>query len=533
MKRREFIEFLGTAGLMTAGGYINLASGRIGEKLLAGYLGKDLPIQPLLPVISDELALSQGLSYHVIAAWGDPISDKDSFGTHCDYTAFLPDPEDPNKGHLWVNHEYLNPMFISGYDGIEKTKAMVDKERYSVGGSFIKVEKKNGVWKMLKDDSNLRLTASTPIDIAWHEPIAGSMTAIGTLANCSGGVTPWGTILTCEENYDGYYGEAYWENGTRKLEPGYMLWEEHYDLPPEHYGWVVEFNPATGKAKKIIAMGRCRHECATPYLSKDGKLVVYTGDDKAGEHLYKFVSDHPDKLDTGKLYVANLEWGEWIPVDYETQPELQEHFESQTEVLIRLPEAAKILKATPLDRPEDIDIDPVSGDVFVTLTNNKAIGNYHGSVLKIREHSEDKTGTEFRAEVFMAGGKESGFSCPDNMAFDPAGNLWITCDVSGSKIGKGEYEPFGNNGLHLVLRSGPNAGKVIQVASAPMDAELTGPYFSPDGRTLFLSVQHPGEQSGSLDDLTSHWPEGGESIPKSAVVAITGPALDRLMGLDE
>ena len=128
----------------------------------------------------------------------------------------------------------------------------------------------------------------------------------------------------------------------------------------------------------------------------------------------------------------------------------------------------------------------------------------------------------------MAGGEQTGFSCPDNMAFDPAGNLWFTSDISGSAIGKTPYEAFKNNGLYVVPRFGTQVGEVIQVASAPYDAEFTGPFFTPDGKTLFVSVQHPGETSDSLDNLSSHWPEGGDAIPKPSVITIQGPSLEAL-----
>ena len=121
------------------------------------------------------------------------------------------------------------------------------------------------------------------------------------------------------------------------------------------------------------------------------------------------------------------------------------------------------------------------------------------------------------------------FSSPDNMAFDPKGNLWFTTDVSGSSLGIGEYAFFNANRLFVIPRSGKNQGQLICVASAPVAAEFTGPFFHPNGKTLFLSVQHPGETSSSLDNLTSHWPQGRNSIPKSSVISISGKSLDALL----
>ena len=257
----------------------------------------------------------------------------------------------------------------------------------------------------------------------------------------------------------------------------------------------------------------------------DGRLVVYTGDDSNDECLYKFIGAKPDDLKEGTLYVANTEKGEWISLDYKEQSILQEHFADQTEVLVRLREAAKLVGATPLNRPEDIEIDPLTGHVLISLTNNL------GSIMKIEEENGDKSALKFKAETYLAGREETGLACPDNMAFDPQGNLWITSDISGSAVNKEPYLPFGNNGLFLVPAAGEYKGQVLQIASAPVDAELTGPFFSPDGKTLFLSVQHPGEKGKGLDNLTSHWPAGGNNTPKPSVVAISGQALSDLMEL--
>jgi secreted PhoX family phosphatase len=300
-----------------------------------------------------------------------------------------------------------------------------------------------------------------------------------------------------------------------------------YPLPPEHYGWVVEIEPKTGKSKKLISLGRCAHECAAVTKAKSGKVVAYTGDDSTNEHLYKFISESENSLEKGKLYVANLARGEWISMDIEDQPLLKEKFKTQTQVQIFAREAAKLLGATPLDRPEDIEFDPLTGDVFVALTNNKQKKNYHGSILRIMEKDNDPGSLKFAHDTFLTGGKKQGFACPDNMVFDKKGNLWFTTDMSGDEIGKNHYEGLGNNGLFVFLRSGSQKGKVIRLANAPVDAEFTGPCFSPDHKTLFLSVQHPGEESPSPQKLTSTWPDNG--IPKPSVITIKGPLLDKIV----
>ncbi|MCO4754985.1 MAG: DUF839 domain-containing protein, partial [Bacteriovoracaceae bacterium] len=209
-------------------------------------------------------------------------------------------------------------------------------------------------------------------------------------------------------------------------------------------------------------------------------------------------------------------------------PLLKKKFKSQLDVMINTRAAAKLLGATPLDRPEDIEINPKTGDVFVALSNNKPKNNYHGQILKITESSSDHGSLKFSSSTYKTGGTEGGFSCPDNMVFDRNGNLWLTTDISGNSVGKGAYKGFGNNALFVIPASGKQAGQAIQVASAPVDAELTGPCFSPDQKTLFLSVQHPGETTKDLSNPTSTWPDGKK--PRPSVVAIQGDLLEKITG---
>jgi hypothetical protein len=542
--RRSFLHFLGRAGLIAAGStaftpVLSACNTTLKQNSAISKTGK-FPIKGILPQSKDEIVLAEGLNWQMLIKWQDPISAKDTFGFNNDYLAYLPfDQKNPNEGYLWVNHEYPDPLFISGFprktEPKTKTKEQVDKEMYEVGGSILHIRKNSkGVWELVKNsDKNRRLNGFTMIPFEWPHTIRGKKEGMGTLGNCAGGVTPWGTILTCEENYQDCYGESDYSGNAEnpKHLDSDLGWEQYYkENYPEHYGWVVEVNPKTGEAKKLISLGRCAHECAKVWTAKDGRLVVYTGDDKNDEHIYKFISSKPGSLVEGTLYVANMEKGSWISLNIDEQPILKQKFKNQTEVLVRVREAAKLLGATPLNRPEDIEFDPITGNVLVTLTNNIPKGDFLGSILKIEEGSSDKTGLSFKSDTFLAGGPEMGFACPDNMAFDPKGNLWFTSDMSGSMMNKNEhYKSFGNNGLFVF-----NAKEdvVVQVASAPMDAEFTGPYFSPDGKSLFLSIQHPGETSKSLspEALSSHWPDGGNAIPRSAVIVISGEALDKLMG---
>ena len=548
--RKEFITFLGkvTLGatvippfLMSYGNTsMPITTGNISKKQLERL--KKLSLEGLAASDQDDLLLTKGLDYHVILKWNDKINNEDRFGFNCDYNCFIPiDPKNPNDGLLWVNHEYINPLFVSGFNYRDakniKTKKQVDKEMYNVGGTIVRIQKENGKWKVVQNDPyNRRITAKTPIKLNWNQSLKGKTTAIGTLANCSGGITPWNTFLTCEENYDSYYGDTKYDgnNNPNKI-ASYYGWDKFYNYPPEHYGWVVEIDPKLGTAQKHIALGRFAHECCTLFQLYDNRIVAYSGDDKNDEHLYKFISSKPNSLKEGTLYVADTLNGKWLALDWENQSLLKSKFKDQTEVLIRAREASKLLGATELNRPEDIEIDPITGNIFVSLTNNKPKGDYHGSILKIEENNGEFDSLKFNASTYIAGGEENGFSCPDNLAFDFSGNLWITSDMSGYSMNKleGPYMPFKNNSLFVIPRYGNDAGKVIRVASAPRDAELTGPWFAPDGKSLFLSVQHPGERTTDLNNPTSKWPFDQDKIPKPSVVAITGDLIEKMNNLNK
>ncbi len=513
LQRRDFLQFLGISGLGFSASHDVLA--KIPET-------KPFKLPSLPPSHQDEVRLVDGLKFEILIRWGEKINAKEKFGFNNDFIAFHSLEKD--RALLWVNHESVNSLFING---TKRTKENIDLERLEVGGSILEIKKTNSRWEFVKDSPfNRRLDATTKIPFAWPEKIMDADTAIGTMAGCAGGYTPWGTFLSCEENYDMFWGERDRKGNTKTQ--AWMRWNEVYPLPPEHYGWVVEINPKSGDAKKLVSLGRMAHECAAVTKAKNGKVVAYTGDDTINEHLYKFISNSNDSLESGKIYVANLEKGEWISLNLVDQPLLQKHFKTQTEVQIWMREAAKIVGATPLDRPEDIEFDPLTGNVLITLTNNKVNKNFYGSILKISEKDNDPGSLTFNHDTFISGGKETGFACPDNMVFDPQGNLWFTTDIAGDAIGNGPYEGFGNNSLFVFLRSGPSKGRLIRVATAPNDAEFTGPCFSPDYKTLFLSVQHPGEESSSLKNLTSHWPDGGTSIPQPCVITIQGPLLNQI-----
>lgn len=523
--RREFIKFMGgsTAAFMA----LSLASSCSGAKIKEEAIpeGSELPV--MNPSTKDELGLAPGLNSKIFLKEGMSLSGK-SFGHDNDFIAFIPTDKLGVEGFLWINHEHFAPLLLhkTSLEDLKKGKTAehVAKERKVIGGTLLKIKKgKEGTFEIDPSFKVQRIDATTSIPFAWDVPIAGATKAIGMVANCAGGKTPWNTFLSCEENFDLFYGD-HLKNGEKTAST--HGWEKFHPHSPLHYGWVVEINPQTNQLKKLVALGRFSHESATVTVAPDQRPVVYMGDDSEDEFIYKFIAKSPGSLERGDLYVANTEKGQWLHLDWASSPDLQKSFKDQTEVLIYCREAARILGATPQDRPEDIEVHPTSGAVFVCATNNKPKKNFHGQILKIVEKNNDPRALEFESSVFMMGGEENSFSCPDNMAFDKNGNLWFTTDISGSEIGKGAYKTFGNNGLFFVPMLGAYAGQVFQMASAPVDAEFTGPCFSPDGKVLFLSVQHPGEKTKDISNPTSRWPDGGKTMPKSCVVQIFGPTLE-------
>jgi hypothetical protein len=237
-------------------------------------------------------------------------------------------------------------------------------------------------------------------------------------------------------------------------------------------------------------------------------------------------------LTDGMLYVADFANGKWNALDFENNPIFRENgFQDQADLLVRVVEAVKLTEeedgpplGTPMDRCEDIDVHPETGQLYAAFTNNANHGNFYGHIMRITEaNGNDPEAENFAFEVFAAGGPQTGFASPDNLTFDNSGNLWVVTDISSSSLNSGIYTTFKNNGA-FVMPAGENGGitggDVYQFASGPIESEVTGPSFTPDGKTLFLAIQHPGEESERRDNPSSTWPDGDE--PKSSVVAITG-----------
>jgi secreted PhoX family phosphatase len=573
MTRRSFLTFLGVGSAALAAGSAGVAprpagaqvpfAGAASTPYRSGAAGAfELSFEPIEPSAADELILPEGFKFDIIRRWGEPVTADRSFGYNNDYVAYFPidaleNGTNSEDGLLWVNHEYTNPMWVSDYtdpdNATKKTKGQIAKEKAAVGGSVIRVRKEGDTWKFVEDEKyNRRIDATTSMVLtgpaAGSDAVKGATQVVGTLANCSGGVTPWKTVLTCEENFQYYYGES---SGNQPTDDEALAetdrWLDDPDTaqPPEHYGWVVEVDPFDKNftPRKHTWLGRLVHENVAIRVSESGKIVAYTGHDAEDECIYKFVSSgtfdpvsrnreaSSRLLTDGMLYVADFANGRWVALDYENNPIFKDNgFKDQADVLVRAVEAVKLEDpetgtplGTPMDRCEDIEVHPETGTVYAALTNNALHGNFHGQIIRIHEKDNKPEATEFNFEIFAAGGPNTGFSSPDNLAFDRDNNLWMVTDISTSYHNQGIYKPFKNNGV-FVMRGVEDdfRGRPVQFASGPVEAEMTGPAFTPDGKTMFLAVQHPGEESESKENPTSTWPHDGDNIPKPSVVAITG-----------
>ncbi len=549
MDRKTFLSFLGTgaAALAAASAGLGALDGKASAMSstadhLFGFKTNKVSgyFNPIQPSKEDKLVLPKNFKYDVVAAFDDVINKAgEKFGQGADYNAYFPIKGSNTHGLLVTNHEYTNIFSLGPIVDGKMTADQIQKDLYYQGMSVIEIYRdEDGVWKM--DTSSKyarRINGMTKFDFTGpakgSTALGNATTAIGTFANCSGGVTLWNTVLSCEENYADTAATA--------------------KLPDTHYGWVVEVDPFDQSyLKKHTALGRFNHENTAMGIAADGRVVVYMGDDKKDACVYKFVSkgkydklrgrSNASLLEEGTLYVANLKSGKWLPVTIEevkkvlsnekyknpygisgTKEDLLKKFQSQADVVTFCHEAALLVGGTPTDRPEDIEISPFDNTVFICHTNNDIHGNIHGHITRIFESGNDLGSVEFDFEIFAAGGRQSGFSSPDNLAFDSNGNLWVVTDISTSSHNKGVYKSFMNNGLFVIPTSGAGKGTALQFASGPVDAELTGPFFTPDEQTLFLSVQHPGENTTDLNNPTSTWPHRfGDKMARCGVVAISG-----------
>ena len=562
----------------------------------------------------DKVVVPEGYTAKVLYKWGDPVGIKGKMpafrqdasntaleqavqaGMHHDGMSFFPLPfgtQNSNRGLLAMNHEYIDNglLFTDGTDHWDLEK--VRKSQNAMGISVVEVHKNEQGWAIVRPSAYARrITPNTPMTITG--PARGHTLmktaadprgewVLGTMQNCANGQTPWGTYLTCEENWSdiftrpgGKMTELEKRYGIKDKENDY-LWSGvdrrfNSDANPNEanrFGWIVEIDPFAPKStpRKHSALGRFKHEGATVCITPDKRVAVYMGDDQRFEYIYKFVSAKPylphDRLHNmqllaeGTLYVARFNddgTGNWLPLVHGKNGLTAENgFADQGEVLIKTRLAADMLGATKMDRPEWISADPfVAGSLYCTLTNNNERGkenkpgadaanprtdNRFGHIIHWQETNGDGTQNTFKWDILVLAGnsraeksehkgniKGDDFGSPDGLAFDNRGVLWIQTDVSASTINQKEYEGMGNNQMVATV---PGSGEYRRFLTGPNGSEVTGIAFTPDNKTLFVNIQHPGEPGRGLSDplnpkAVSSWPDGAAGgRPRAATVVIT------------
>ncbi|WP_432075876.1 PhoX family protein [Streptomyces wuyuanensis] len=574
---------------------------------------RGLRFSPVEPNTADKVTVPAGYTQNVVIRWGEPIlrgapafdADRQTakaqagqFGYNNDFLSLLPLREH-GRQVLVANHEYTDEVLMfKGYDAANPTREQVEIAWAAHGLSVVVVqeERKSGrLTPVPRHWLNRRLTATSEFRLTG--PAAGSALlrtsadptgtkVLGTLNNCAGGTTPWGTTLHGEENFNQYFA-----NGTSATDKRYGLttgaterkWErfdKRFDAAQEpneshRFGWVVELDPydPDSTPRKRTALGRFKHEAAEPRLTRDGRPVVYMGDDERFDYFYKFVSSKRMRkgdsraarehnltlLDEGTLYVAKLTGdspqdidgtgklpndgefdgsGVWIPLATGDVSHVPGMTAEEVYVFTRL--AGDKVGATKMDRPEDVEPSPRTGRVYVALTNNSSRGksgnpgadeanprnlNKHGQILELAEHWDDPSSDGFAWRLFLVAGdpedpatyfagypkeKVSPISCPDNVAFDPHGNLWISTD--GAQLGS-------HDGLFGVATTGERRGELKQFLTVPKGAETCGPIIQ--DRRVLVAVQHPGEVDGAtVEKPASEWPDGPGRVVRPSVVAV-------------
>jgi secreted PhoX family phosphatase len=565
-----------------------------------------LTFTPIGPSDEDDLRVPPEYEATVLYRWGDPTGDAGGMpefrfdasnsaadqalqaGMHHDGMHFFPLPYGSKSSHhglLALNHEYLDEGLLFP-DGLENWSAeKVLKSQHAVGVSVVEVKLENGAWRVVRPSSRARrVTARTPCRISG--PAAGHALVrtaadlqgglvLGTYSGCGHGWTPWGTYLTCEENWQ----FQFLNRGTIPPEQRrYRIsstgrnyrWEqfdERFDAAlhpnePNRFGWVVEIDPydPTATPVKRTALGRMAHEAAACSIGPDRRLAFYMGDDWEFEYVYKFVTARPydpgsraanrELLDAGTLYVARFNpdgSGAWLPLVFGEGPLVEARgFRDQGEVVVKTRQAADALGATKMDRAEWIVPHPVTREVYCACSLNASRGragneaatpvnrrapNPFGHLVRWREDGNDPASTRFRWDVFVdAGPAERGgtikgdtFACPDGLWIDARGTLWVETDVSPTNLGKGDFAPLGNN---QVLAVDPATGVFKRFLTGPRGCEITGFHTTPDNRTAFVNIQHPGEVAGDRSKpdsprALSNWPDyRPDGRPRSATVVI-------------
>jgi len=563
----------------------------------------------LARVMDDRDHIAAGYDRKVLIRWGDKVlpdapefdpaamtaaAAERQFGMNNDLLVYLPLPlgsDRSDHGLLFVNHEYPNPQLMwpgltEDDAGAKLTEAQVAVTMAAIGCSVIEVRDDGADWQVVAGSRYARrITPATPIRIAG--PAAGhpmmrtaadpeGRTVLGTFDNCNGGMTPWGTVLSCEEGFDGWLGgdPAKSEHaallaryGADEAEDGYG-WGRfhdrfHYEREPNEahrFDWVVEIDPYDPEAQPVkrTALGRMAHENAGCVVAPDGRVVVYMADDHDFDYLYKFVTAKPwnpqdraanrDLLDEGTLFVARFNPDhtlDWLPlVQGEGRLTAENGFASQGDVAIKTRLAADLAGATPMDNPEGFTVNPVTGKIYVALTENEdseagqinaanpRAPNPEGHMLELLPPEAsgriDHAAARYGWDIFILCGDPAKpeaqaryhpdtsangwFTDPDNIAFDPAGRMYVCTD--------GPPDAGFNDALYVLDTEGPGRALPKLFYSPPRGSECSSPCFTPDGRTLFLSVQHPGEDSETLNAVTTRWPDFRDGMPPRPSVIV-------------
>lgn len=584
------------------------------------------PFKELKSGVDEKHHVAEGYHADILLRWGDPVFENSpvfdpynqsaeaqlmQFGYNNDYVGFVPLNEKNDRGLLCVNHEYTNKELMFPNTGHQDKKSFPDWvakqaeiEMAAHGGTIIEIEKKEGKWHTVTRSKYNRRISPLVTDMTIDGPAAGDdllKTSLdrtgtkvrGTINNCAGGMTPWGTWLMAEENIRYYF---YTDQTDYKGRPdknlivkdskklarygmparGYAWGRYHkrfnIDKEPHEcnrFGWVVEVDPLNPNSVPVkhTALGRFQHEGCETVLNKDGRIVVYSGDDSRFEYVYKFVSmgkfDKANReknktlLTDGTLYAARFNDNgtvNWLPLVYGEAPLTKENgFSSQAEVLIHARLAAQKLGATPMDRPEDVE--PVGdGRVYVMLTNNSKrkshhidaanprVKNYFGHIIEINEPDADHASIISKWEILVKCGdpedryigacwhedtsKDGWFAAPDNCAIDHKERLWISTDQgkNWSRTGKAD-------GLYLLETRGEKRGLSRLFFRSPVGAELSGPCFV-GNKDLFLSIQHPAADGvkkykifgtrSTFENPATRWPDFDKRMPpRPSVIVVT------------
>ncbi|WP_417255135.1 PhoX family protein [Celeribacter sp.] len=578
--------FLGGA-LAFGSGALAMGAGLMSSTAAARAEGMGFNFKPVDIATDHDIHVPEGYQWKTLVRWGDalfseaqgayssetgvPVEMSDKvFGENTDgMETFV----DGDKTILAINSEYVNPKINlpAASEGMPQNADEVMMLKNMQGVTVVEVADNGDGYEVVVDSAyNRRITHET--QMIMDGPAAGSdlvktkadpagLNPKGTMNNCGSGKTLWGTYLTCEENFNGYFGatgdyevteglKRYGIGGEgryayEKFDPRYDLTQEPNE--PNRHGWVTEINPLdpTSTPVKHTALGRFKHENAEMVQANDGRVVVYMGDDERGEFMYKYVSNGTyieggsteGLLSDGTLYVAKFNddlTGEWLALTPETTGMPIE------DILVFARIAGSKVGATTMDRPEWIAANPLKVEAYCALTNNKNRGvkpnaggdetpatgpnpretNNYGQIVRWKPAGEDHGATEFTWDLYVMAGNPTVydnayagsenvnagnmFNSPDGMAFSSDGYLWIQTD--GDDSNEGEFEGQGNNQM---LVGNTETGEIARFLTAPNGAEVTGLTWSPDKKVAFVGIQHPG---GS-------WPDGNGK-PRSSVIAV-------------